>query len=721
MSGVLRVRLLGRLVFALAGVAAFATVGALVLQDFSLTRDLDRAARERLQRVARSAGRLVEAHSRTVFGRYEAISHTPQFRANLEVEDPPTLEHYAAELLERHQGAQIFFLDGNGAIAARAGNLALDPATFPAEGATLVVLGNSFHTLVAIPLRTGDRSLGRLVALEPIESSTLDEWSELCNARVFCSPPGLQDDRDLEQVVHSSDGLELRVRTSFDAERLALSNNRANLLTAGALALSVALIASIFLSRGLVSSIRQIKVVTERIGRGEFEARLQSSRGDEIGDVARAVNDMARRLHDYIIELKRIERELQLAKERAEEGVRSKAEFLATMSHEIRTPMNAILGITSFLLDEEMSSEQREWLRMVRAAGESLLRILNDILDFSKIEAGKLDLVPRSFDLRELVWETVRTLGFRLQEKGLELILRVHRDVPATLFGDPLRLSQVFFNLVENAIKFTERGEVVVSIDNEKELEESVELHVTVADTGIGIPREAQARIFGVFEQADGSTTRHYGGTGLGLAICSRLVGMMGGRIWLESEPGLGSRFHFTTRLARQNGSSVPPVQVQPDILRELSVLVVDDNATVRRVLGETLAHWEMRPIGAADEKEAVRALQQAHSEGREIPIVLLDSKLGTLDGIAVAEAIRQEPRFDGDIVLMVTNEAPRQSDPRRRELGIAAFVHKPIRESELLAALLEIVGHREPIVQTEAMGSTNVDARRDLGRPRVG
>jgi PAS domain S-box-containing protein len=394
-----------------------------------------------------------------------------------------------------------------------------------------------------------------------------------------------------------------------------------------------------------------------------------------------------------ISERKRLDGELRRAKEAAEAANRAKDEFLATVSHELRTPMNAILGMTELTLETELTDDQRQCLKTVKSAADNLLSIINALLDFAKIEAGKMELDEADFCLRAAVGDTLRALAVRAHKKGLELISHVRPDVPDGLIGDAGRLRQVLLNLVGNAIKFTDEGEVVVRVELDGDPPPRVDevgLRFTVRDTGIGIPRDKQESIFRAFEQEDTSTTRKYEGTGLGLTIASRLVTLMGGQITVASEPGRGSTFTFTARFGRQPHQPERLVGRPPVLLRELPVLVVDDNATNRRILEEWLRGWQMKVVAVPDAVAAMDALWHGTASGRPYPLVLLDARMPDADGLALAAKIRERAELSATRIVLLSSASRPGDLARLRELRVNGHLLKPVQQDELLETIYQ-------------------------------
>ncbi len=394
---------------------------------------------------------------------------------------------------------------------------------------------------------------------------------------------------------------------------------------------------------------------------------------------------------------RRADEAIRRARDEADAANRAKSEFLANMSHEIRTPMNAIIGMTELVLDCQLEDTHRAYLNIVRDSAESLLSLINDILDFSKIEAGKLELDRTAFRLRDMLGDTMKTLAVRARGKDLELACHVASDVPEFLMGDPHRLRQVVTNLVGNALKFTEHGEVVLDVSLEERSVADVRIHFAVRDTGIGIPADKLHLLFSAFSQVDASTTRRYGGTGLGLAITARLVPLMNGRTWVESVPGKGSTFHFTSQFERDY--SPHPLPASLESLKGLRVLIVDDNATNCLILQETLTAWFMRPQCVMSAKAALAELCRAANSQDPFRVVLSDVHMPEVDGFELASRIRRDDRFDSTMIMMLSSGAGPEDVARCHELGAINHLIKPIKPSELLGSIAAVMGqveHRE-------------------------
>ncbi len=595
-----------------------------------------------------------------------------------------------------------------------------------------------------------------------------DRWTQYLSEHESILLPLSRNDNDVAAATYiHGRGAELFARV--DAEMRALvdyETNGAQAVSAtlqsvahegpgliGVAMLGSALLATclgFWLAAGIRRTARQVTTAAMALAQGDIDQQITVRSRDELGQMAdafrtliahqqaqaalaRAVasGDLSRdvtvvsdrdvlglALAQMVIKLRTLVGELESGRDAALEASKAKSAFLATMSHEIRTPMNGVIGMTGLLLDTPLTPQQREFAEAARGSGEALLAIINDILDFSKVEAGRLEIEIIPFDLRQVIEDVVELLADSAHSKGLELTYVIHHGVPTSMLGDPGRLRQVLTNLLGNAIKFTEHGEVAVRVTTAEDAPETTTVRFEVADTGIGISEDARSRLFQAFSQVDRSTTRKYGGTGLGLAICRQLVELMGGVIGVESEPGRGSAFWFTVRLAR---GAEQPLEREPHVsLAGLRVLIVDDNATNRIILEHQLAAWGMQGDSVADGPTALRRLRDAAHRDPYI-LAIVDMQMPGMDGLMLAREIKADPGIGQTRLVLLTSLGQLRSDAQTQGAGIDAFLTKPVRQSQFYDCLMSVMSSPSPPLAVDTVHAVVTPRERTAVRgPRL-
>ena len=485
--------------------------------------------------------------------------------------------------------------------------------------------------------------------------------------------------------------LQLDIAYNLDAK---LAKSKLYIIAGIGILLLIGLLASVYTNAIIYKPLKKIAKSISIITEGHLSERLEIKHENEFGKLSLSFNNMIDKLESSYSELVK-------AREVAFEASRLKSEFVANMSHEIRTPMNGVIGMTELILESDLSQEQRQYGETIRSSGETLLSLINDILDFSKVEAGRLELEYIQFSLRDTIGDAMKTLAVRAHAKGLELSYFIPGELPDFLIGDPGRLRQIVINLVGNAIKFTENGEVVIYVTMDKAKSSTknrnvniIGLNFSISDTGIGIPLEKQHLIFQPFTQADGTTTRKFGGTGLGLAISKQFVEMMGGRMWVDSQEGKGSTFYFTAHFELGKNNQIQ--KKLPQSLKGKSVLIVDDNETNRHILKEMLTNLDMKPTAVEDGKRGLFVMERAVKINEPFSLVIVDANMPMIDGFTFSRKIRENPKIANTMIIMLSSSGLRGDGAKCRELGISAYLSKPFKQSDVIDAIFAVNGLSE-------------------------